>query len=252
MTAPTSSYAEPTAEETEPCQNQRREAALHRAILGSACYAMIITDPQGLITTFNVPAERMFGCTAEAALNKLTPAVEIASECVQLLSPQVAESGWRTLTARARMGATDERLWQCLGREGRRFTIPLSITELRDENGETLGFMIVASEDTARIQAETALRDSEQRFQTFMNNTPACAWIKDAEGRYLYINQTYARMFERNLDDIWGCDDYDLFPPEIAAKVRENDIAVMANGQAVQLTETVPTPDGDFRALACL
>ncbi len=50
---------------------------------------------------------------------------------------------------------------------------------------------------TARDQAEAALRKSEDRFQQFMNNSPAVAYVKDEEGRFVYVNETMAQCFER-------------------------------------------------------
>ncbi|MEW6496225.1 MAG: CHASE domain-containing protein, partial [Cyanobacteriota bacterium] len=40
-------------------------------------------------------------------------------------------------------------------------------------------------------QSEKALRESEERFQAFMNHSPAAAWISDEDGRVIYVNKTY-------------------------------------------------------------
>jgi PAS domain S-box-containing protein len=46
-----------------------------------------------------------------------------------------------------------------------------------------------------RERTERALRESEQRFQTFMDQSPAAAWITNASGQLLYTSRRYAQMF---------------------------------------------------------
>src|SRR5260370_17397845 len=39
-----------------------------------------------------------------------------------------------------------------------------------------------------RKEAEGAVRQSEERFAAFMDNLPGYAWMKDLQGRYVYVN----------------------------------------------------------------
>ena len=50
-----------------------------------------------------------------------------------------------------------------------------------------------AAAERARVEAE--LRKSEDRFQKFMNNSPALAYIKDELGRFVYAERTDGQMF---------------------------------------------------------
>ncbi len=95
-----------------------------------------------------------------------------------------------------------------------------------------------------RFQAEAALRESEERFQTFMNNSPAVAFMKDELGRLVYINETFERVLHVKNADLLGKTDFDFLPEETAKQVRENDILVLSTGKTAQIIETVPTPDG--------
>ena len=46
-----------------------------------------------------------------------------------------------------------------------------------------------------RRQIESAFHESEERFMAFMNNTPAMAFIKDENGRYVYGNERWKSFF---------------------------------------------------------
>ena len=104
--------------------------------------------------------------------------------------------------------------------------------------------LILVRDVTEHRRAEAAIRDSEERFQVFMNNSPAVAFMKDEEGRYLYVNEPFARCFGRPHAEWIGKRDGELWPAEVAKRLRDNDLAVMAGEHLVELEEMVPTPDG--------
>jgi diguanylate cyclase (GGDEF)-like protein/PAS domain S-box-containing protein len=97
-----------------------------------------------------------------------------------------------------------------------------------------------------RKQLEVALQESEARFQAFMNNSPALAFMKDEAGRFVYINKSLERLFNVEFATLQGKTDFDWLPEETARQVRQNDAEVLATGQAIELLETVPTPVGNL------
>ncbi|HCF30686.1 MAG TPA: hypothetical protein DEV81_26620, partial [Cyanobacteria bacterium UBA11049] len=115
----------------------------------------------------------------------------------------------------------------------------------RRTDGSPCQIMGTAQDITIRKQAEVALRESEERFKTFMNNSPVMAFIKDRQGRYVYVNQPFERLFNIKLADLQGKTDFDWLPEEVAKQLHENDIAILSTGKTTELVETVPTPDGN-------
>ncbi len=93
-------------------------------------------------------------------------------------------------------------------------------------------------------RTELALRESEERFQVFMNNSPLVAFIKDDEGRLVYLNQTMEEKFQVRREELIGKTDFDWLPLDVARAVTDADRAVLASGGARELIELVPTPDG--------
>jgi diguanylate cyclase (GGDEF)-like protein/PAS domain S-box-containing protein len=93
-----------------------------------------------------------------------------------------------------------------------------------------------------------ALRDSERRFHAFMDNSPVVAYMKDDSGRYVYVNQSFRRLFKAaDADGLIGKTDTDLLPEEIARKMRDSDRGVIADNRSVESTEVSPGEKGDLR-----
>ncbi|MCY0987689.1 ATP-binding protein [Nannocystis sp. ILAH1] len=93
-----------------------------------------------------------------------------------------------------------------------------------------------------RHEAGDSLRASEQRFQAFMDNTPAVAFIKDEAGRYLFVNRELVQRLRR--DDFLGKTDHEMFPADFADMLCRTDRLVLAQRRVVRLIETVPV-DGE-------
>lgn len=106
----------------------------------------------------------------------------------------------------------------------------------------TLGAMI---DITKRKQAEEALRISERRFASFMDNLHGFAWIKDAEGRYLYINRLFEESLIKELD--WKEKTArELWSEEIAVHYELNDRKVWETRVPLHTVEPF-VQDGEFR-----
>ncbi len=95
-----------------------------------------------------------------------------------------------------------------------------------------------------RKRAAAALRDSEARFQAFMDTSPAVAWMKDEHLRFVYVNGTWEKRFDKKMETVRGLTDLDVRTAEIGEELREHDRAVLATGRSQQFEEVVPDAEG--------
>jgi PAS domain S-box-containing protein len=96
---------------------------------------------------------------------------------------------------------------------------------------------------------EQALRDSEQRFSRFMQHLPGLAWIKDADGRYVFVNDAAARAFQHSKEELYGCRDEELFDQATAHQFNENDRRALEQNEGVETIEKLEQPDGVHHSL---
>lgn len=71
---------------------------------------------------------------------------------------------------------------------------------------------------TARKDAETALRDSEERYRTLVENAQNAIFTVERDGTLAFMNSVAARMLGGEANDFVGKNVNDLFPPDKAAR----------------------------------
>lgn len=97
---------------------------------------------------------------------------------------------------------------------------------------------------TVRKQAEIAQRESEQRLQAILDNSPTAVYVKDLQGKYLMVNRETERILHRNRDEIIGKTDRDFLEQAIAKTLQANDQEVLFTQTAIIREEIVPQFDG--------
>jgi len=95
-------------------------------------------------------------------------------------------------------------------------------------------------EEKQRI--ETMLRVAENRFRSFMDNSPTVAFMKNDSGQYIYMNRILCERFHLSRADWDGKTDFDLWPLRAQA-VLDLDAGIWTANEPVVAIEMFPTPD---------
>ncbi len=116
----------------------------------------------------------------------------------------------------------------------------------RDNQGMPLRMLGINMDITESRLVKKALFESQERFNLFMDTLPAAAFIKNAEGVYIYVNRYVANIFGER--DWLGKSDRDIFPSELAEKIYTDDLRALEAGLVVT-EDIVPSADGQPRLL---
>ena len=173
---------------------------LNQAILDSANFAIISTDLQGTIQSFNAAAERLLGYAASEVIGKTSPAIfhdldEIVSQSKHLSQEleRDIEVGFEVFVAKAKLGQVYEQEWTYIRKDGSRFPVMLSISALRNNDNQISGFLGIACDISMRKQAEDKLQDTlrELAFQKFALDQSAIVAVTDLDGKITYANNKF-------------------------------------------------------------
>ena len=142
--------------------------AFNEALLNSANYAIIGTQPDGIIVTFNKAAERLLGYQAKELVGVATPAVfhvadEVEARAKELTAELAQEipAAFEAFVAKASHGIPDEREWTYVRKDGSTFPVQLSITAIFDEHRHISGYLGVAMDITDSKRADEELRKAK-------------------------------------------------------------------------------------------
>jgi len=95
------------------------------------------------------------------------------------------------------------------------------------------------------------LQEAERRLNLILDNTTAVMYLKDTEGRYVFVNAEYERLFNVDSEELIGQYDADIHPPDMAETVQANDRRVLETGEPIETEEQI-TVDGDERTYLSL
>jgi PAS domain S-box-containing protein len=141
-----------------------KTGALQNAILTSANFSIIATDEKGIIQLFNVGAERMLGYKAVEVVNRIRPSdihdpeeVMARAQALSLELGTTITPGFEALAYKASRGIEDIYELTYICRDGSRFPAIVSITALRDDYDDVIGYLLIGTDNSVRKQVEMEL-----------------------------------------------------------------------------------------------
>ena len=149
-----------------------KAGALQSAIFNSANFSSIATDAKGVIQIFNVGAERMLGYAADEVMNKIKPSdisdpqevIARAEALSKELETPIAP-GFEALVFKASRGIEDIYELTYIRKDGSRFPAVVSVTALRDAQNSIIGYLLIGTDNTARMRVEAERAVLDQALQ---------------------------------------------------------------------------------------
>jgi len=196
-----------------------------------------ITDPQGRITYVNDKFCEISGYRRS----------ELVGQTHRLINsgrhpPSLFRDMWRTIAA--------GQVWHgelCnRAKNGSLYWVATTICPFLGPRGKPRQYVAIRTDITRQKETELALRESQARFDAFMADSPAIAFMKDAAGRYAYFNPPLGQLLGRSLEQMVGKTDAEWLPASVAKKLRANDRVALGAARALRQIEMIPRPDGSL------
>ena len=184
------------------------EHQLLAAIVSSSEDAIMAKTMDGIITSWNRGAEKLYGYAAAEMLGKT----------VTLLIPPERPDDFPLIMSRIRNGEGVEQYQTVRQRkDGTRLDISLSVWPIHDDRGTIVGASAIARDVTKHKQVDLALQQSEARFRKLLDTAPGAILIIDSDGHIVQINARVEQLFGYEPDALIGRSVEVLLPPQFSA-----------------------------------
>jgi PAS domain S-box-containing protein len=213
----------------------------HAAIVDSSGDAIVGKTLDGFITAWNPAAESLFGYTA----------AEAVGQHISFIIPAERRAEEDDVLARLRRGErVDHFETERQTKDGRRVSISLTVSPIKDAAGHIIGASKVARDITARKRMEAALGESEIRYRRLFQTAKDGILILDAKtGKIIDANAFMCGLLGLELANLMGKELYEIgmFRDEAANKaafkelqqngyIRYDHLPVMKpNGETTQV-----------------
>ena len=198
-------------------ENLIKVNTLQQALLDGSDYGIISTNVDGIIQSFNVGAEKLFGYKAEEVIGKMTPVdfhyeqdIENLAKYLSVELKRPVPANFHALVAQALdSGKNTVSESVCLRKDGSEFLATVAVSILRNQIGEVTGFLGVVQDITAnketleklhrQLAAVEASVDGiavlqKPKFKKNIRYNPNNQTI-DHDYYYIYVNQAHLKMF---------------------------------------------------------
>jgi len=103
--------------------------------------------------------------------------------------------------------------WQIMHRDGSPWFVDTSVSPLRNDNGDIVGFRGVARDVTERKQAEEAVQESEERYRSLVNNVNQGIFrsTPGPRGKFLEVNPALEQITGYSREELLNIDVYELY-----------------------------------------
>jgi len=222
--------------------SDRRKAeevqALLGAIVSSAEDGILSKKLDGVVTTWNASAERLFGYTAEEI---------IGNPNIHLTPPELQHEEEVILESILAGEAIEHYETKRLTKNGRRLQVSLTISPIMDAKGTVIGASKIVRDITERKQVEESLRESVERFRVSALAVNDLIWTNNAQGMMEGEQPGWANFTGQTIEEYQGHGWARVVHPDDAQPTIEAWNAAVAEKRLFEFEHRVCRHDGAWR-----
>ncbi|MCU1283403.1 MAG: sensory box histidine kinase, partial [bacterium] len=226
--------------ELQAQEQAEAERDLLRAIIDQSGDGIIVADAGGELTIFNRAAAEQHGASGRGLkAARWADLVGLIGFDGQPL-PFDQFPLQRTLVDRV----VTEGRWRVCRPDGVTRAISGTAAPITRPDGKAGGAILVTRDETDRLELEARVGAIGAQLRAIVEHSPNALYLKDLQGRHLWMSPGYERRSGRPVGAFAGKTSGEMFPPEIAAIMEENDRRVIETRAPVTAEEAVLEQDG--------
>jgi PAS domain S-box-containing protein len=185
----------------------QEQQALFASIVNSTDDAIVSMSIDGMVTSWNPGAEKLFKYTAE----------EIIGHRIGILVPAARKNEENKILEKISKGETIHQYeTERVGKDGRGITISLTISPIMNTEGKIVGASGICRDVTQRKEAEERTRKSEKTYRAIASSIPGSViCLIDADYRFFLIEGDMVEKFGYSKSQLLGNRAADVLPPDI-------------------------------------
>lgn len=168
-------------------QSDENARTLLAAIVDSSEDAIVSKNLEGIVTSWNSAAERIYGWKSEEIIGS-SKALVIPSDL-----PDELPSILTQIRAGQRIAQYETRR---LRKDGAIIDVAISVSPIKDGHGDIIGAATIVRDITEQKRQENWLRQSHDTFRHLVENSPFGVYVVDADFRLMQVSQGAQKVFE--------------------------------------------------------
>lgn len=198
----------------------RRAEEKYRGIFDNAVEGIFQSLPEGAHTSVNPALAKMLGYSSPWALIE-----EIGDSAHKHFAEQKDWEEYVFLMEHS--GVVRDFETRFRRKDGTLIWVSISARTVSDESGEALRYEGMVEDITRRKHTEDALRESEERYRTFIDSTSDIATLKDENLSYIMVNKAFLKLHGKSEEEVIGRDASGTLDPDSARILRETDLEAL-------------------------